>query len=139
MLGVFSAGSTRCCALHKISLEKTVSATVGEDSIPDLCIACVEAPPQTARLSSVGAHVLHDEAKLTPLLETWLCVVADAIGHPGTPLVVRTPGGSLQVDDAAFANKVALLRGSFPEAPEEEVSAALLSADYNPLGAKQAR
>jgi len=53
--------------------------------------------------------------------------------------VVRTPGGSLQVDDAAFANKVALLRGSFPEAPEEEVSAALLSADYNPLGAKQAR
>ena len=52
---------------------------------------------------------------------------------------MRTPGGGLAVDDAAFASKVALLRGSFPDAPEEEVSAALLSADYNPLDAKQAR
>ena len=57
----------------------------------------------------------------------------------GSPLVVRTPGGSAKVDDSRFAAKVAHLSRSFPDAGEEEVAAALLHADYHPNDAKQAR
>ena len=62
-----------------------------------------------------------------------------AVNHPGSPLVARTPGGSLKVDDLRFAAKVAHLSHSFPDAGEEEVAAALLHADYHPNDAKQAR
>ena len=57
----------------------------------------------------------------------------------GSPVVVRTPGGSLKVDDSRFAAKVAHLSRSFPDAGDEEVAAALLHAGYHPNDAKQAR